>query len=146
MRTFFFSQSLRNIGISPYVNAYVGKIIVSWEIRVSGSSLFLGVVDTIMQGRLCLLYTSWRNSGCQTDRYQLRRLNRRTALKNKAERLKHMKYSVSLYSFYNALKRNLITPFACIEQAKDLGFDAVEAVDFVNFDCVPCLLYTSRCV
>lgn len=48
-----------------------------------------------------------------------------------------MKYSVSLYSFYNALKRNLITPFACIEQAKDLGFDAVEAVDFVNFDCVP---------
>ena len=58
-------------------------------------------------------------------------------MKNKAERLKHMKYSVSLYSFYNALKRNLITPFACIEQAKDLGFDAVEAVDFVNFDCVP---------
>lgn len=48
-----------------------------------------------------------------------------------------MKYSVSLYSFYNALKKGLITPFACIAKAKELGFDAVEAVDFVNFDCAP---------
>lgn len=48
-----------------------------------------------------------------------------------------MKYAVSLYSFYNALKKNLITPMECIAKAKELGFDAIEAVDFVNFACPP---------
>lgn len=48
-----------------------------------------------------------------------------------------MKYSVSLYSFFNALKKGLITPMECIAKAKELGFDAIEAVDFVNFDCEP---------
>lgn len=46
-----------------------------------------------------------------------------------------MLFSVSLYSFYNAIKKGELTPFQCIEKAKELGFDAVEAVDFVNFDC-----------
>lgn len=48
-----------------------------------------------------------------------------------------MKYSVSLYSFYSAIRMGRITPMECIAKAKELGFDAVEAVDFVNFDCPP---------
>lgn len=48
-----------------------------------------------------------------------------------------MKYSVSLYSFFSAIRKGTITPMECIAKAKELGFDAVEAVDFVNFDCAP---------
>ncbi len=46
-----------------------------------------------------------------------------------------MKYSISLYSFFSAIRKGTITPMECIAKAKELGFDAVEAVDFVNFDC-----------
>lgn len=44
-----------------------------------------------------------------------------------------MKYSVSIYSFYSAIRAGELTPLECVTIAKDLGFDAVEAVDFVNF-------------
>lgn len=44
-----------------------------------------------------------------------------------------MEYSVSLYSFYSAIQKGELTPLGCVEKAADLGFDAVEAVDFVNF-------------
>ena len=44
-----------------------------------------------------------------------------------------MEYSVSLYSFYNAIQKGELTPLGCVEKAAELGFDAVEAVDFVNF-------------
>ncbi len=46
-----------------------------------------------------------------------------------------MKYSVSLYSFNSAIKKGELTPLDCVAKAKELGFDAIEAVDFVNFDC-----------
>lgn len=46
-----------------------------------------------------------------------------------------MKFSVSLYSFYRSIKMNGLSPMDCIAKAKEMGFDAVEAVDFVNFDC-----------
>lgn len=46
-----------------------------------------------------------------------------------------MEYSVSLYSFYSTIQKGELTPLECIPVAKELGFDAVEAVDFVNFDC-----------
>ncbi len=45
-----------------------------------------------------------------------------------------MKISVSSYSFFSAIKSGLITPFDCIAKAKELGFDAIEFVDFINFD------------
>lgn len=48
-----------------------------------------------------------------------------------------MKYSVSLYSFFSALRTGALTPKDCIAKAKELGFDAVELVDFVNFNCDP---------
>lgn len=48
-----------------------------------------------------------------------------------------MKFSVSLYSFFSAIRKGAITPMECIARAKELGFDAVEAVDFVNFSCPP---------
>ena len=44
-----------------------------------------------------------------------------------------MKFSVSLYSFYSAIQSGEMTSEECILAAKELGFDAVEAVDFVNF-------------
>lgn len=44
-----------------------------------------------------------------------------------------MKFSVSLYSFFSAIRTGKITPLECVAKAKELGFDAVEAVDFVNF-------------
>lgn len=44
-----------------------------------------------------------------------------------------MKFSVSLYSFFSAIQSGEMTPEECIATAKELGFDAVEAVDFVNF-------------
>lgn len=47
-----------------------------------------------------------------------------------------MKFSVSIYSFFSAIRKGVITPLECIAKAKELGFEAVEAVDFVNFgDC-----------
>lgn len=46
-----------------------------------------------------------------------------------------MKFSVSLYSFNSAIKKGRLTPLECVPIAKELGFDAVEAVDFINFDC-----------
>lgn len=48
-----------------------------------------------------------------------------------------MKFSVSLYSFFKAIKKGELTPMQCIAKAKELGFDAVEVVDFVNIDCEP---------
>ncbi len=45
-----------------------------------------------------------------------------------------MKISVSSYSFFSAIKSGLITPFDCIAKAKELGFDAIEFVDFINFE------------
>lgn len=48
-----------------------------------------------------------------------------------------MKYSVSIYSFFSAIRKGKLTPMECIAKAKELGFDAVEAVDFVNFSCPP---------
>lgn len=47
-----------------------------------------------------------------------------------------MKFSVSLYSFFSAIRNGELTPMECIEKAKEMGFDAIEAVDFV-FDCKP---------
>lgn len=44
-----------------------------------------------------------------------------------------MKFSVSIYSFFSDIRKGRITPLECVEKAKELGFDAVEAVDFVNF-------------
>ncbi len=47
-----------------------------------------------------------------------------------------MKFSVSLYSFYSALRAGELTLLDCIDKAKEMGFDAVEAVDFV-MGCSP---------
>lgn len=44
-----------------------------------------------------------------------------------------MKFSVSIYSFFSSIRKGEITPVECVAKAKKLGFDAVEAVDFVNF-------------
>ncbi|MCH5353634.1 MAG: sugar phosphate isomerase/epimerase [Acutalibacter sp.] len=48
-----------------------------------------------------------------------------------------MKYSVSLYSFFSAIRKGTLTPMECIGKAKELGFDAIEIVDFVNANCPP---------
>lgn len=48
-----------------------------------------------------------------------------------------MKFSVSLYSFYSAIQKGEMTPLDCVRKAAELGFDAVEAVDFVNFQGDP---------
>lgn len=44
-----------------------------------------------------------------------------------------MKLSVSCYSYSRAIRKGIITPFECIAKTKELGFDAIELVDFVNF-------------
>ena len=44
-----------------------------------------------------------------------------------------MKFSVSIYSFFSSIRKGVLTPLECVAKAKELGFDAVEAVDFVNF-------------
>lgn len=44
-----------------------------------------------------------------------------------------MKFSVSIYSFFSSIRKGEITPVECVAKAKELEFDAVEAVDFVNF-------------
>lgn len=48
-----------------------------------------------------------------------------------------MQYSVSLYSFNSAIQKGELTPLECVKIAAELGFDGVEAVDFVNFNCPP---------
>ena len=47
-----------------------------------------------------------------------------------------MKFSVSLYSFFSALRAGEITLLECVDKAKEMGFDAIEAVDFV-MGCPP---------
>ena len=42
-----------------------------------------------------------------------------------------MKFSVSLYSFFSAIRSGEITPIECVAKSKEFGFDAIEAVDFV---------------
>lgn len=43
-----------------------------------------------------------------------------------------MKFSASLYSYYSAIRKNKITPMEIVKLSKELGFDCIEAVDFVN--------------
>lgn len=42
-----------------------------------------------------------------------------------------MRYSVSIYSFMQYLREGRLTPLSCIGKAKEMGFDAIEFVDFV---------------
>ena len=42
-----------------------------------------------------------------------------------------MQYAVSVYSFMQYLREGRLTPISCIAKAKELGFDAIEFVDFV---------------
>ena len=42
-----------------------------------------------------------------------------------------MKFSVSIYSFMQYLRDGRMTPADCIVKAKEMGFDAIEFVDFV---------------
>ena len=44
-----------------------------------------------------------------------------------------MKYSVSSYSYMKMIRAGEITPFEVIAKTKELGFDAIEFVDFVDF-------------
>ena len=41
-----------------------------------------------------------------------------------------MKFSVSVYSFMQYIQDGRLTPFSCIEKVKEMGFDAIEYVDF----------------
>lgn len=45
-----------------------------------------------------------------------------------------MKYSVSIYSFAQYIKAGKLTPADCVAKAKEMGFDAIEIVDFVFKD------------
>jgi ABC-2 type transport system ATP-binding protein len=42
----------------------------------------------------------------------------------------------ALYSFFSAVRSGEITPLECVAKAKEFGFDAIEAVDFV-MGCPP---------
>ena len=42
-----------------------------------------------------------------------------------------MKFSVSAYSFMQCFQDGRLTPFTCIAKVKEMGFDAIEFVDFV---------------
>lgn len=42
-----------------------------------------------------------------------------------------MKFSVSAYSFMQYIMDGRLTPLTCIEKVKEMGFDAIEFVDFV---------------
>ena len=42
-----------------------------------------------------------------------------------------MKFSVSVYSFMQYIQDGRLTPLSCIEKVKEMGFDAIEYVDFV---------------
>lgn len=48
-----------------------------------------------------------------------------------------MKYSVSSYSYMKMIRAGEITPFEVIVKTKELGFDAIEFVDFVDFLPLP---------
>lgn len=48
-----------------------------------------------------------------------------------------MKFSVSLYSFFSAIRSGEVTPLECVAKAKEFGFDAIEAVDFVMGAATP---------
>lgn len=48
-----------------------------------------------------------------------------------------MKFSVSNYSYFSLLRNEEITPFEIIAKTKELGFDAIEFVDFIGFPSVP---------
>ena len=48
-----------------------------------------------------------------------------------------MKYSVSSYSYMKMIRAGEITPFEVIAKTKELGFDAIEFVDFVDFLPLP---------
>lgn len=43
-----------------------------------------------------------------------------------------MKFSVSVYSFMQYIQDGRLTPLTCIEKVKEMGFDAIEFVDFVS--------------
>lgn len=45
-----------------------------------------------------------------------------------------MKYAVSLYGFNQYIKKGLLTLVQCVEKAKEMGFDAIEIVDFMLGD------------
>ena len=42
-----------------------------------------------------------------------------------------MKISVSVYSFMQYIRDGRLTPIECIAKAKEMGFDAIEFVEFV---------------
>ena len=42
-----------------------------------------------------------------------------------------MRFSVSIYSFNRYIKNGLMTPVDCVAKAKEMGFEAIEIVDFV---------------
>ena len=48
-----------------------------------------------------------------------------------------MKYSVSSYSYASMIRDGEITPFEVIAKTKELGFDAIEFVDFIDFLPIP---------
>ncbi|MBO5254165.1 MAG: sugar phosphate isomerase/epimerase [Clostridia bacterium] len=48
-----------------------------------------------------------------------------------------MKYSVSSYSYASMIRAGEITPFEVIAKTKELGFDAIEFVDFIDFLPIP---------
>lgn len=48
-----------------------------------------------------------------------------------------MKYSVSSYSYARLIRSGELTPFDCIAKTKELGFDAIEFVDFIDFLPIP---------
>ena len=42
-----------------------------------------------------------------------------------------MKFSVSMYSYMQKIRSGEATPFELIAKTKELGFDAIEFVDFI---------------
>ena len=44
-----------------------------------------------------------------------------------------MKFSVSMYSYMQKIRSGEATPFELIAKTKELGFDAIEFVDFTDF-------------
>ncbi len=47
--------------------------------------------------------------------------------------MNNIKFSVSSYSFISDIRANKVTALECIKRAKDLGFDAIEVLDAVDF-------------
>jgi Sugar phosphate isomerases/epimerases len=45
-----------------------------------------------------------------------------------------MKFSVSSYSFFSLISSGQMTSLDCIKKAKEMGFDAIEFVDFVDMN------------